>query len=69
MNFLIPLVVAVLESIPKLINSINEDMTLSEEQKKKHLFDLNVALTEANVKVQAVRFKEVESAPVYPPKP
>ncbi len=59
----IAIAMAVIQGIPQLIASINASQTLDEETKKKLLFDLNVAITEANVKVQQVRFPYASNTP------
>lgn len=53
------LITTLVQAIPKIIQTI-EASKLPEAEKTKLLFDLNLALTEANVKVQSVRFKKVK---------
>ena len=54
---IINLVISAIQSIPSIISAVNASKTLSKEEKDKLLFELNVHLTEAKVKVAAVRFK------------
>ena len=71
-TLLLQLAVAIVQGIPLLVEEINKSQTLDAEAKKKLLFDLNVAMTEANVKVQAVRFKDTsvpKEVVIVPPAP
>lgn len=65
----ISIAMAVIQGIPQLIASVNASKTLDEETKKRLLFDLNVALTEANVHVQRVRFPYASESVIVPPAP
>jgi hypothetical protein len=59
-QLIISLVMALVQGIPQIIDSINKSTTLSDKEKKELLFNLNLQLTEAKVKVAAVRFRDVD---------
>ena len=56
---IIQLIISLINSIPATVDAIHKSKTLSDEEKKQLLFDLNVRLTNATTKVQRVRFKKV----------
>ena len=60
-QLIVSLVMSLVQSIPTIIDAVNKSTNLTDEQKKKLLFDLNVHLTDATVKVAAVRFKDVKA--------
>ncbi len=58
-QLLVALVTSFIQILPTLIDVVNKSNNLTPEEKKTLLFDLNVQLTQAKVRVAAVRFKEV----------
>ncbi len=59
-QLVIQLVLGLIESVPTLITAIQTSQSLDETEKKKLLDDIHLRLTDASVKVQAVRFKAVK---------